>query len=68
MLKLSSKIKVYLIQITFSNYKNRDLVGTSLITNEFHPSPTKGLVRKMYLTEKNFFVGPLLQIKFNEKS
>ena len=59
MLKLSS---------TFSNYKNQDLVGTSPTTDEFHPSLAKGPVRKMYLTDKIFFVGPLFQIEFDEKS
>ena len=68
MLKLSSKKKVHLIQITFSNYKNQDIVGTSPIADEFHPSPTKGPVHKMYLTDKIFFVGPLFQIEFDEKS
>ena len=62
------KKKVHLIQITFSYYKNQDLVGTSPITDEFHRSPTKGPVRKMYLTDKIFFVGPLFQIEFDEKS
>ena len=57
-----------MIQVTFSNYKNQDLVCTSPITNEFHSSPTKGPVRKMYLTEKIFFVGPLFQIEFDGNS
>ena len=54
--------------MTFSNYKNQDLVGTSPITNEFHPSLIKGPVCKMYLTNKIFFVGLLFQTEFDEKS
>ena len=65
---IQEKKKVQLIQITFSNYKNQDLVGTSPITNDFHPSSTKGPVHKMYLTNNSFFDGPLFQIEFHEKS